>query len=86
VRHFFRLFTLLWAAYFFVKAAVYLWLGLMLPLEQALAVRSVVGTASFAAMIGLSFQGRRLFFLCRWLGLLPAVEPDPPAAAPSASG
>ena len=28
VRQFFRLFTLFWAAYFFVKAAVYLWLGM----------------------------------------------------------
>jgi intracellular septation protein A len=84
VRYFFRLFTLAWAAYFFVKAAVYLWLGMILPLQQALAVRAVVGGVSLACMLGLSFAGRRLFFLCRWLGLLPAVEADAPA--PSATG
>jgi intracellular septation protein A len=84
VRQFFRLFTLFWAAYFFVKAGVYLWLGLTLPLEQALALRTVIGGVSLAAMMGLSFIGRRLFFFCRWLGLLPEVEPaaatSPPAA------
>jgi intracellular septation protein A len=75
VRHFFRLFTLFWASYFFIKAAVYLWLGLILPLERALAHRLLIGNASLAAMLALSFLGgRRLFFLCRWLGLLPKVE------------
>jgi intracellular septation protein A len=74
VRYFFRLFTLFWASYFFIKAAVYLWLGLTLPLERALALRFVIGNVSLAAMLALSFiGGRRLFFLCRWLGLLPKV-------------
>ena len=82
MRHFFRLFTLFWAGYFFVRAGVYLWLGLTLPLQQALAVRAVIGTASLAGMIGLSFMGRRLFFFCRWLGLLPegAAETAPAAS------
>jgi intracellular septation protein A len=74
VRYFFRLFTLFWGAYFFVKAAVYLWLGTILPLERALALRTVIGGVSLAAMLGLSFMGRRLFFFCLWLGLLPKVE------------
>jgi intracellular septation protein A len=75
VRYFFRLFTLFWASYFFIKAAVYLWLGLILPLERALALRLVIGNVSLVAMLALSFLGgRRLFFLCRWLGLLPKVE------------
>src|SRR5215469_3454473 len=75
VRYFFRLFTLFWASYFFIKAAVYLWLGLTLPLERALALRVVIGNVSLIAMLALSFLGgRRLFFLCRWLGLLPKVE------------
>ena len=85
VRHFFRLLTLFWAAYFFVKAGVYLWLGLILPLEQALALRTVIGGASLAAMIGLTFMGRRLFFFCRWLGLLPRVESGAPAPTTAAS-
>jgi len=79
VRYFFRLFTLTWAAYFFVKASVYLWLGMTLPLEQALALRTIIGGVSLACMFGLSFAGRQLFFFCRWLGLLPVVETDEPA-------
>jgi intracellular septation protein A len=75
VRYFFRLFTLFWAGYFFIKAAVYLWLGMTLPLERALALRVLIGNVSLAAMMALSFLGgRHLFFLCRWLGLLPRVE------------
>lgn len=75
VRRFFELFTLFWAAYFFVKAAFYLWTAATMPLIQAMALRSVVGGSSLAVMIVLSVtQGRRLFFLCRRLGLLPAPE------------
>lgn len=74
VRRFFQLFTLLWAVYFFVKAAFYFWLGLIMPLTEAMALRSIVGGITLGLMIALSVtQGRRLFFLCRWLGLLPAV-------------
>ena len=78
VRRFFRLFTLIWAAYFFLKAAGYLWLAATLPLTQALALRSILGALSLGLMIALSVtQGRRLFFLCRragWLGSRAAVE------------
>ena len=75
VRRFFQLFTLCWAVYFFVKAAFYLWTAWTFPLAEAIAIRSAVGGASLAAMIALSVtQGRRLFFLCRRLGLLP--QPD----------
>jgi intracellular septation protein A len=80
VRYFFRLFTLLWAAYFFIKAGVYLWLGAILPLPRALVLRSIIGSVSLGLMIVISItQGRQLFFLCRRLGLLPLVEEVPPA-------
>ena len=68
VRHFFRLFTLFWAGYFFLRACVYLWIGLILPLQQALELRTAIGAASLAAMVGLSFAGRRLFFFCAGSG------------------
>jgi intracellular septation protein A len=72
IRRFFQIFTLLWAAYFFIKAAFYTWLGVVLPLTEAMAVRSLVGGVSLGLMMVLSItQGRRLFFLCRWLGVLP---------------
>ena len=38
IRRFFKLFTLLWSGYFALKAAVYLWLGAMLPMEEALTI------------------------------------------------
>jgi intracellular septation protein A len=85
VRYFFRLLTLVWAAYFFAKAALYLWLGLILPLERALALRTVIGGVSLAVMIvGTTLLGRRLFFVCRWLGLLPEVAPVAAASPPAA--
>ena len=71
VKRFFRLFTLIWAAYFFLKAIAYLWIAATLPLTQALALRSLAGSISLVVMIALSTtQGRRLFFLFRWLGWL----------------
>ena len=82
IRAFFRLFTLAWAAYFFVKAAFYVWIVWTLPLLEAMALRSVVGSISLGVMIAISAtQGRRLFFLCRRLGLLPKPE-TPSAPAP----
>ncbi len=75
MRRFFRLFTLVWAAYFLLKAAFYLWLAATLPLKEALALRSVLGSLSLGLMIALSVtQGRRLFFLARRLRLLGARE------------
>ncbi len=75
VRAFFRVFTLGWAAYFFLKAAFYLWMAWTLPMLEAMALRSVAGSVSLGLMIAISVtQGRRLFFLCRRLGLLPKPE------------
>jgi intracellular septation protein A len=75
VRRFFQLFTLAWAVYFLAKAALYAWLGWILPLTEAVALRSLIGGVSLALLIGLSVtQGRRLFFLCRSLGLLPRAD------------
>ena len=75
VRRFFRLFTLIWAAYFFLKALAYLWIAATLPLTEALALRSAAGSLSLGVMIALSVtQGRRLFLLFRRLGWLGAPE------------
>ncbi len=66
-----------WAGYFFVKAAFYLWTATTMPLTEAMALRSLVGGVSLALMIAFSVtQGRRMFFLCRRLGLLPPAETD----------
>ena len=77
VRRFFQLFTLAWACYFFLKAAGYAWIGAVLPLGQAIALRSLLGSISLLVMLAVSItQGRRLFFLCSRLGLLPAVSEE----------
>ncbi len=81
IRAFFRLFTLVWAGYFFVKAAFYVWADSAMPMLEAMALRSLVGSVSLGLMILVSAtQGRRLFFLCRRLGLLP--KPEAPGAPP----
>jgi intracellular septation protein A len=78
IRAFFRLFTLVWAAYFFLKAALFAWMAWTMPMLEAMALRSVIGGVSLGLMIAVSVtQGRRLFFLCRRLRLLP--KPEAPA-------
>lgn len=82
IRRFFQLFTLFWAAYFFVKAGFYCWTAWTFPMAQAMALRSLVGGVSLGAMIALSVtQGRRLFLFCRWLGILPAPAGGEPQGA-----
>jgi uncharacterized membrane protein len=49
--------TRVWTGYFFAKAAFYLWVTLHYTLEQAVVIRSAVGTASLVALLG----GERLF-------------------------
>ena len=50
-----------------------------LPLQQALALRTVIGGVSLVCMFGLSFAGRQRFFFCRWPDLLPVIEMEEPA-------
>jgi intracellular septation protein A len=75
IRRFFQIFTLLWAVYFFVKAALYFWAAWTLPLTEAMGVRTLVGPVSLVVLSALSFsQGDRLFALCKRLRLLPAPD------------
>ncbi len=72
IKRFFQLFTLLWAAYFFLKAAAYFWAAWTLPLTEAMGVRTMVGPATLVLFSALSFShGDRLFALCKRLRLLP---------------
>jgi len=81
VRAFFRLFTLVWAAYFFLKAILFVWMAWTMPMLEAMALRSAIGGVSLGLMIAISVtQGRRLFFLCRRFGLLPKATPAAPGA------
>jgi intracellular septation protein A len=75
VRRFFQIFTLFWGGYFFCRAALYFWLAWTLPMTLAMAWRTGLGGASLGVMIVVSVtQGRRMFFLLRRLGWLPAEE------------
>jgi intracellular septation protein A len=83
IRAFFRLFTLVWAAYFFLKAALFAWMAWTMSMLEAMALRSAIGGVSLGLMIAVSVtQGPRFFFLCRRLGLLP--KPDEPARSAAA--
>src|SRR5271156_5708410 len=83
IRAFFRLFTLVWATYFFLKAILFVWMAWTMPMLEAMALRSAIGGVSLGLMIAISVtQGRRLFFLCRRLGLLP--QPEAPAQGAAA--
>ena len=46
IRAFFRLFTLIWAAYFFLKAVLFLWMAWTMPMLEAMALRSAIGGVS----------------------------------------
>ena len=72
IRRFFQLMTLMWASYFLVKAIVYAWIGAVLPIEQTMRIRPVIGTASLLVMVAISTQAQRLFSLGKRVGLLPA--------------
>jgi intracellular septation protein A len=73
---FYQLFTLMWAVYFFTKAGLYVILGQMMPMVQAMAVRSVFGTLSMALMMAFSvLRGRWLFLMLRRKRLLPPARP-----------
>ena len=86
IRTFFRLFTLVWAAYFFLKAILFVRMAWTMPMLEAMALRSAIGGVSLGLMIAISVtQGRRLFFLCRRFGLLPKATPAAPGAQSLAS-
>lgn len=81
LRAFFTLLTVIWAGYFALRAIVYLWIGEMLPMEETLKIRPIIGTGSLIVMFVLSLQARRLLLLLRRLGLMPAPPPEPAAVA-----
>ena len=82
IRHYFRAWTLVWAGYALLIAGFFLWTALSLPLQQALAVRALVGTSTSLGLLFVSMTfGRPIFELCRRLGLFRDQDPGPPAFA-----
>jgi uncharacterized membrane protein len=66
-----RLLTGVWAGYFLLKAGLYCWLALLLPLAKLMLVRSIVGNASLLALLGAErLQRMRLFRYLKAQGCL----------------
>jgi len=80
-----RLLTGVWVAYFVVKAALYAYLALALPLDGALIVRSVVGPVSFFALLfGERLVRKPLYRALRDRGIIRAEGPVPaPPSTPA---
>jgi intracellular septation protein A len=64
-----RNWTIAWGLFFFVRAAVYVWMAYRLTIDQALAIRSIVGPASFGALFLVEMVTRKLVF--------PKKKPEP---------
>lgn len=74
---FFRAFTIGWSLYFVARAGITLWIMTSFPLVRALALRAIFGWVSLGVMMLFSFNGRRVFALCRRFGLFaPHQEPS----------
>ncbi len=81
---YFRLCSLVWTGYFFVKAAFYAWVGSVYDLDRALAIRVMVGNATFYPLLGASiFLARPIIGWLRRTGRAPSTRALP-AAAPVA--
>lgn len=82
LRAFFRLYSWIWALYFFIRAGLYLWFAHNLSPERAHALENMIGPVSLFVMIMSSFRGQALFQLAQRAGLLgqraglPAPAPD----------
>lgn len=68
-----RIITIVWTTYFFLKAGFYAYVANRYSVEQAMMIRSTVGTASFYGLLGLSlFFGRKIVIFFQRNGLLPS--------------
>ena len=54
--------TVVWALYFFLRAAVYVWMAYRLSIDEAMAIRSTVAPLSFGAMFLIEMATRKLLF------------------------
>jgi len=69
---YFRWLTMVWVAYFLLKVGAYIWLAQEYSLEQGLLIRTVVGSATFYALLALSIFGSpKIFPLLQRYQLLP---------------
>jgi intracellular septation protein A len=73
-----QILTLVWTQYFFAKAAYYFYVASNYSLEEAILIRSTVGTVSFYALLGVSIVfGKRILTFFQTRGLLPMYPETP---------
>lgn len=71
--YFFRFYTIVWTAYFLLKAALYFWLSFNASFNDAFLIRMVVGKVSFWIMMFFSLGlGRTVWKLFAKYKLLPS--------------
>lgn len=74
---YFKILTLVWTAYFFLKAGAYYWMASTMSLEQGLLLRTILGSASFYALLFISIVGsKRIFPWMKKMKLLPVAEDE----------
>lgn len=81
---YFRVLTLVWAAYFFVKSVGYFFVARAYDYDHALAIRTVAGNVSMFALLGLCWLfGEQMFEAAKWLRLVRIdAQPEPPQPTP----
>lgn len=85
-RRYLTMWTLLWGAFFFLRAGVYVWMAYNVSLDRALVIRGVVGPLSFVGMFALEMSVRFLFYGKKAFGKQPPEpEPEPVVAADDAT-
>lgn len=71
----FRFLTALWALYFFAKAGFYAWVASRYSLEEGLAIRGTIGSASLYGLLGISiFGAKKIKHLLGVAKLLPSTR------------
>jgi len=83
---YFRVCSVVWTAYFFLKAGFYTWVASRYELERAMEIRVVVGNATFYPLLFVSiFLARPIIGLLRRLKLAPSTRQTPAAVPAPAS-
>lgn len=75
---YFKILTIVWVLYFFAKAGAYYWMASSMSLEEGFLIRTILGSASFYALLFISIVGsKKIFPLMKQWGLLPKPEAKP---------
>lgn len=78
---YFRVLTGMWVMYFWLKAAVYVWVATHYTLEEGMIVRLIVGNITLYTMIGISMFGtkylKRIFTMLGFLSVVKVTAVSP---------